>query len=86
MFELEIGLIVGGELNFDQCFLHLNVKKNICKELLTVNIEYETLLAETANLLGATKMPTFIFTLAFLNEKNKISWGLKKSTLWGIRI
>ena len=40
MFELEIGLIVGGELNFDQCFLHLNVKKNICKELLTVNIEY----------------------------------------------
>ena len=27
MFELEIELIDGGELNFDKSFLHFNVKK-----------------------------------------------------------
>ena len=29
MSELEIGLVDGGEMNFDQSFLQFNVKKNI---------------------------------------------------------
>ena len=29
MFELEIELIDGGELNFDKSFLHFDVKKKI---------------------------------------------------------
>ena len=29
MLELELGLVDGGELNFDQSFLQFNVKKKI---------------------------------------------------------
>ena len=47
LYNLTIGRIDRGEFNFDKSFLHFNVKKYICKELLeknnlnlTVNIEY----------------------------------------------
>ena len=41
--QFEIGLIDGGELNFNKSFLHFNVKKKIYAKVtlkLTVNIEY----------------------------------------------
>ena len=43
MSELEIGLVDGVELNFDQCILHLNVKKEIYEKSssrFNLNAEY----------------------------------------------
>ena len=37
MFELDIGLDDGSELNFDQSFLQFNAKKkNICKKFFSI--------------------------------------------------
>ena len=43
MPELEIGLVDGGELNFNQYFLKFNVKKKYSRRVildLTLNAEY----------------------------------------------
>ena len=43
--ELEIGLVDGGELNFNQSFLKFIVKKEIHVKSYSVNAEYQTPLA-----------------------------------------
>ena len=42
MSELEIGLVDGGELHFDQSFLQFNAKKkDICEEFFSILIYAE---------------------------------------------
>ena len=62
--EFQIAPTDKGELKPDKSFLYFNEKKKINSKdtlNLTVNIEYQTLLALTINLSTATMMPTFIF-------------------------
>ena len=78
MLDVEIGLVLGEKLNFDQFFLRFNVKKKIYAKRIfyrTFSIWLEILNTRHASLLNfqfiATIIPTFIFTLAFLSEKDK---------------
>ena len=70
MPELEIRLVDGGELNFNQSFLKFNVQKKIQAKRfldLTLNTEYQTLLAQAKVVTANNNANNF--TIAFLSEK-----------------
>ena len=81
MPELEIGLVDGGELNFDQAFLQFNVKKKIYAK--SSQFDFKCWMLDTVSLSRMYCHNNAKFTIAFLSEKDTFFKDIK-SAVWGI--
>ena len=68
MPELDIGLVDGGELNFDQSFLEFNIKKKIHAKS-SSRFDFKNWILETA-ILSSYCYNNTNFTIPFLGEKD----------------
>ena len=84
MPEFEIGIVDGGELNFNQSFLRFNIKKKIYAKSYSW-FDFKCWILDTASLSRIYCYNNVNFTIAFLSEKDIFIKNVK-SIPWGITL